>query len=161
MTSANKTAGEGKQIVASNRKARFDYEILEVIEAGLALVGSEVKAIRDGKAALEGSFGRIENDELFLYNLYIPTYGHAHIDIPEPRRTRKLLVKRGEIKRLTGKMQGKPLTLVPLELYFKRGWAKIELALARGKKGKDRRDSIRKKDQSRELERSFKGRFKL
>lgn len=161
MTSATKAAGEGKKIVASNRKARFDYEILEVVEAGLSLKGSEVKALRDGKAVLEGSFGRIDSDELYLYNLYIPPYGHAHIDLPEPRRTRKLLIKRGELNRLSGKMQGKALTLVPLELYFKRGWAKIELALARGKKGRDRRDSIRKKDQARELERSFKGRFKL
>lgn len=161
MNSATKGSGEGRKIVASNRKARFHYEILDTIEAGLSLVGAEVKSLRDSKAVLEGSFGRIERGELYLYNLHIAPYGHAHIDIPDPRRTRKLLVKRGELKRLADKMLGKALTLVPLELYFKHGWAKVELALARGKKGRDRRDSIRKKDEARELERSFKGRFKL
>ncbi|MBI4345537.1 MAG: SsrA-binding protein SmpB [Elusimicrobia bacterium] len=159
MTSATK--GEGRKIVASNRKARYDYEIVETVEAGLSLVGAEVKSLRGGKAVLEGSFGRIEGDELFLYNLHIAPYGFAHVDVPDPRRTRKLLVKRGELNRLSGKMQGKPLTLIPLELYFRHGWAKVELGLARSKKGRDRRDAIRKKDQSRELERSFKGRFKL
>ena len=154
-------ATEGRTLVASNRKARFHYEILEVIEAGLSLMGPEVKSLRQGKAVLEGSFARAENGELFLYNLHITPYGFANIDVPDPRRTRKLLVRRAELNRLAGKMQGKPLTLVPLELYVKHGWAKVQLALARGKKGPDRRDSIRKKDQARELERSFKGRFKL
>ena len=161
MATARKDAPDGKKIVASNRKARYDYEILEVCEAGLSLVGSEVKSLRLGKAVLDGSFARVESGELFLYNLHIPTYGFAHIDVPDTRRTRKLLVKRSELKRLESRLQGKALTLVPLELYFKRGWAKVELALAKGRRGHDRRDSIRKKDEARELERSFKGRFKL
>ena len=158
---ARKDDAEGRKLVASNRKARYDYEILEVLEAGLSLVGAEVKSLREGKAVLEGSFGRVEKGELFIFNLYIAPYPHAHVDPPEPRRTRKLLVNRREVVRLETRMRGKGLTLVPLALYFKRGWAKVEMALARGKRGPDRRESIRKREETRELERSFKGRIKL
>ncbi|MBI4423962.1 MAG: SsrA-binding protein SmpB [Elusimicrobia bacterium] len=156
-----KENAEGRLIVASNRKARFHYEILETLEAGLSLLGPEVKSLRGGKAVLEGSFARIEGSELFLYNLHIAPYAFTQIEPPDPKRTRKLLLRRPELNRLAGRMQGKAFALVPLELYFKRGWAKIELALAKGKRGPDRRDSIRKKDEAREMERSFKGRFKL
>ena len=154
-------SSEGRLLVASNRKARHHYEILEVVEAGMSLLGPEVKSLRQGKAVLDGSFARLEGSELFLYNLHIAPYAFTRVEAPEPTRTRKLLLRRPELERLAAKLQGKALTLVPLELYFKRGWAKVELGLARGKRGPDRRDTLRKKDQNRELERSFKGRFKL
>ena len=156
-----RNAPEGKKVVASNRKARYDYEILEVYEAGLSLVGAEVKSLRAGKAVLEGSFARSEKGELYLYNMYIAPYSHAHLDLPDSRRTRKLLMRRVELKRLAARLSAKAVTIVPLQLYFKHGWAKVELALAKGKKGPDRRETLRKKEETRELERSFKGRFKL
>ncbi len=151
---------DGKWIVASNRKARHQYEILEVFEAGLHLLGPEVKSLRQGKAVLEGSFARMDDAELFLYNMHIQPYAFAKTEIPDPTRTRKLLLKRREIERLEGKLKTKGLSLVPLELYFKRGWAKVALALGKGRRGPDKRDSIRKKEERRSMDRSFKGRFK-
>ena len=164
MTFYMKSKGSGKAedkiVVATHRKARAIYEILDTWEAGLHLRGSEVKALRAGKAVLDGCYGRIDNGQLFLFNFYIPPYEFASIDVPEPRRTRKLLLHRQEIDKIAGKLQGKGLTLVPLEVYFRKGWAKVAVGLARGKTGADRRDDLKKKAEKREAEKSFKGSYR-
>ena len=152
--------GPKKILVATNRKARHHYEILEVFEAGLVLKGPEVKSLRAGKLALEGCFARVDGGEMFLHNLHISPYPQNTGEQLEPDRTRKLLMHAKEIRRLGGNRDLKGLTLVPLEIYFKDGWAKVALALAKGKRGPDKRDSLKKKQASRELERSFKGKFK-
>jgi SsrA-binding protein len=161
MTSGAKDKKPDKITVASNRKARFHYEILEVYEAGLSLKGPEVKSLRASKATLEGSFARVEGPEVHLHNLYIAPYAQNTSEEISPTRTRKLLLRRKEIDKLRGSQETKGLTLVPLEIYFKNGWAKISLALAKGKRGPDKRESLRKKDAAREMERSFKGKFKV
>jgi SsrA-binding protein len=142
--------------IAVNRRARFEYHIEETFEAGLVLLGSEVKALREGKANLKDSYGRIDNDELFLSNAHISPYGPASQFGHEPTRTRKLLLRRDEISRLTGKVKERGLTLVPLRLYFKNGRVKVELALARGKKHHDKRDTIREREVRREMDRAMK-----
>jgi len=158
---SKKEEKETKQVVASHRKARQFYEILEVFEAGLSLAGPEVKSLREGRASLDGCFGRHEAEELFLFNFYIPPYKfNTASGSLDPRRTRKLLMKRSEIHRIARTLQTKGFTLVPLEVYFRRGWAKVALALARGKKGPDRRDDLRKKAVLREAEKSFKGKYR-
>lgn len=151
---------EEKIVVATHRKARHAYEILEVYEAGLSLLGPEVKSLRSGRASLDGCFGRCEKGELFLFNFYIPPYPFAAGDPPDPRRARKLLLRKVEIRKIAGRLQAKGLALVPLEVYFRRGWAKAALALGRGKKGPDRREDLKKRALSREAEKSFKGKFK-
>jgi SsrA-binding protein len=151
-------AGSEKIVAATHRKARHFYEILETFEAGINLLGGEVKSLREGRASLDGCFGRIENGTLQLFNFFIPPYRFTTEEPPDPRRTRTLLMHRREIDRLSSRMIGKGLTLVPLEVYFKRGWAKVELGLARGRKGPDRRDVIKKRDVDRETQRSFRGR---
>lgn len=145
-----------ENVICVNRKARFDYFIEETFEAGLVLVGSEVKSLREGKAHLKDSFGRIGKGEAFLLKAYISPYPAASGLNHEPERTRKLLLHQREIQRLTGKVKERGLTLVPLKLYFKNGRAKVELALARGKKMYDKRDTIRRKETRREVERSLK-----
>ena len=156
-----KEAGDEKQVVATHRKARRFYEILEGFEAGLSLVGPEVKSLRDGQASLDGCFGRHENGELFLFNFYIPPYKfNTASEALDPRRTRKLLMRKGDIVRIGRSLQTKGLTLIPLEVYFRRGWAKVALALARGKRGPDRRDDLKKKAAYREAEKSFKGKYR-
>ncbi len=155
---AHKTDKE--QVVCVNRRARFEYFIEESFEAGLALVGSEVKALRDGKAQLTDSYGRIGKGEAFLHKAHINPYGASSGLNHEPTRTRKLLLHKREILRLTGKVKERGLTLVPLRIYFKNGLAKVEMALARGKKAYDKRDSIRRKEVRREVERSLKTRQK-
>ena len=151
-----------KKVVASHRKARQYYEILETYEAGLALLGPEVKSLRLGKASLDGCFGRANGSgELQLFNFYIPPYSFNTSSEPlDPRRSRKLLLHRAEIEKITGKLLTKGLTLVPLEVYFRKGWAKVSLGLARGKTGPDRRADLKKKDLTREAEKSFKGKYK-
>ena len=141
--------------IAVNRRARHEFLIEETVEAGIALMGSEVKALRDGKANLKDSFGRIENGEVWLWNAHISPYGPASQFGHEPTRTRKLLLHRQEIERLHGKVKERGLTLVPLRLYFKNGRAKVELGLARGKKVHDKRDSIRDREQRREIDRAL------
>jgi len=150
--------GEGEKVVCVNRKARHDYHIEEVFEAGLVLTGSEVKSLRDGRANLKDSYGRILKDEAFLLNAHISPYPAANRFNHDPTRTRKLLLHKQEIRRLAGKVQERGLTLIPLKLYFKNGRAKVELALARGKKLYDKRESLRKKAAQREIERSLKSR---
>ena len=155
-----KTDAADKKVVATHRKARQFYEILETYEAGLSLRGSEVKSLRAGRASLDGCFGREDKGELYLFNFYIPPYQFTTQDAPDPRRARKLLMHKGEIRRIAGKLQTKGLALVPLEVYFRSGWAKASLALARGKRGPDRREELKKRDQAREAEKSFKGKYR-
>ncbi|MCX7826268.1 MAG: SsrA-binding protein SmpB [Verrucomicrobiae bacterium] len=138
--------------IATNRKARRDYAILETIEAGLALTGTEVKSLRAGHASLNEAFARIERDEVWLCNAHIPEYTHGNIWNHSPTRPRKLLLHRDQIDRLKGRLITKGLALVPLQLYFnKRGIAKVELALARGKTVGDRREDIKRKTAEREM----------
>jgi SsrA-binding protein len=144
------------KIVCQNKKARYDYEIIEVIEAGMVLLGTEVKSLRQGRANLKDSYARIREGELFLMQCHISPYTHAYYDNHEPDRARKLLVHKREIKRLQGKTQEKGLTLVPLKIYFKDGKAKVELALARGKRSYDKRETLKRKTEERELERAIK-----
>ncbi|MCK6557292.1 SsrA-binding protein SmpB [Candidatus Binatia bacterium] len=144
--------------VAVNRRARHDYFIEETIEAGLVLTGSEVKSLRDGKAQLKDSYGRISRGEVFLFNAHINEYTPASRFGHDPRRTRKLLLHRREIERLGGKIKEKGLTLVPLRIYFKHGRAKVELGLGRGKKLYDKREAIKERETRREVERAVRGR---
>jgi len=146
-------------VIATNRKARHDYHILQTIEAGIVLTGTEVKSLRLGRANLKDSYARVEGGELFLYNMHISPYEQGNRYNPDPKRRRKLLLHSYEIRRLVGKVQEKGLTLVPLKLYFNRGNAKVELALARGKKEYDKRRAIAERDARREMERGFKERY--
>ncbi len=144
------------KIVATNKKAYHDYHIEESYEAGIMLKGTEVKSLREGRANLKDSFARVENEEIFLYNCHISPYSHGNIANHDPLRTRKLLMHKGEIQRLMGKMMQKGYTLLPLKIYFKDGKAKVELALAKGKKQYDKREDIKKRDAAREMEKAFK-----
>lgn len=149
---AKKSAGgPRRKIVADNRRARFDYEILDTYEAGLALVGSEVKSLRQGRASLADSYAATERGELWLLNAHIPEYGLANRFNHEPKRPRKLLLHRREVDRLAGAVEREGLTVVPLKLYFNdRGRAKVELALARGKKLHDKRETEKQRSWNRE-----------
>ena len=146
------------KIVCQNKKARHDYNIIEVIEAGMVLLGTEVKSLREGRANLKDSYARIRDGELYLVQAHITPYSHASYDNHDPERVRKLLVHKRELKRLTGKTQEKGLTLVPLKIYFKDGKAKVELALASGKKSYDKRETLKRQTQKREMERAIKER---
>lgn len=151
---------ESKGIVITNRKARHDYHIIETMEAGIALQGSEVKSLRAGKANLRDSFARVENGEVVLYNAHISHYDKASHFNHEPRRPRKLLLHKREINRLAGSVKEKGYTLVPLKIYFNsRGLAKVELALAKGKRLYDKREAIARRDAQREMARVLKGRL--
>jgi SsrA-binding protein len=151
---------KGRKVVASNRKARHDYAILDTYEAGLSLTGTEVKSLRMGRASLVDAFGQERDGEIYLYGMHIPEYIQGSWTNHEPRRTRKLLLKRMEIVRLIGKLQETGLTLVPLSLYFADGWAKVELGLARGKKSYDKRQDLAKRDADREINRAMGRRAK-
>ncbi|HBL15530.1 MAG: SsrA-binding protein [Elusimicrobia bacterium GWA2_69_24] len=155
-----KEKDDARTVIATNRKAFHNFEILDTYEAGLSLKGPEVKSLRAGQLRLEGSYARVDGDEVFLHNLHINPYAQNTSEELPPVRTRKLLLRRGEIKRLRDSQDTRSVTLVPLEAYFLRGWAKIRLAVAKGKKGPDKRESIKKRETSRELARSFKGKFK-
>lgn len=146
--------------VATNRRARHKFELLDRYEAGIALLGTEVKALRLGNAQLADSFATIDDGEVWLRNFHIPPYPPATINNHEPERPRKLLLKKYEIERLSGSLSKKGLTLVPVRVYFKGPLAKVELALARGKEGKDRRREIADRDVRRDVEREFKGRYR-
>lgn len=145
---------ESVKLVARNRKAQHEYQILESWEAGLVLLGSEVKALREGSASLSDAFARLEDGEAWLYNLHIGPYGPAGPDAHEFKRPRKLLMHRQELRRLIGKVEQSGLTLVPLEVYFRDGVAKVKLALARGKKVRDKRQDIKRRDAEREIARA-------
>jgi SsrA-binding protein len=146
---------QGRKLVASNKKARHDYAILETFEAGLVLTGTEVKSLRAGRASLVDGFAQESNGEMMLYAVHIPEYTQGTWTNHEPRRTRKLLLKRVEINKLLGKVQEGGLTLVPLSLYFSDGWAKVELGLARGKKAYDKRNDLAERDANREISRAL------
>jgi SsrA-binding protein len=146
---------KGRKLIASNRRARHDYTIVDTYEAGIALMGTEVKSLRAGRASLVDSFAQEKDGEIFLYNLHIPEYAMGTWTNHEPRRTRKLLLRRDEIRRLIGKTRESGLTLVPLSLYFSNGWAKVELGLARGKKSYDKRQTLAKRDAEREISRAM------
>ncbi|MEU8296844.1 SsrA-binding protein SmpB [Micromonospora sp. NPDC048909] len=144
---------KGRKVVASNRKARHDYAILDTYEAGMALTGTEVKSLRAGRASLVDAFAQERNGELYLHGMHIPEYTQGTWTNHEPRRTRKLLLNRMEIDRLIGKTREGGHTLVPLQVYFADGWAKVEIALAKGKKSYDKRQDLAKRDADREIAR--------
>ena len=144
------------ETVATNREARHNYHILETFEAGIALQGAEVKSLRDKKANLNDSFARIDDGELFLFNLHISPYPQAGRFAPDPTRRRKLLVHKFQMKKLLVDLSQKGLTLVPLKIYFTRGIAKTEIALVKGKKLYDRREDIKKRDSDRDLRREIR-----
>jgi SsrA-binding protein len=148
----------GRKIAARNRKARHEYEILETYEAGLVLKGPEVKSIRDGKVSFQDAFARVERGEVWLHSLHISPYEQANRYNVDPLRPRKLLLRTDEIRRLAGKVEEKGLTLVPLEIYFVRGYAKVLMAVARGKKLHDKRETLKRKDQEREARRAMEAR---
>ena len=144
------------KVVAENRKARHEYIIEDKYEAGIVLAGTEVKSLRMGKANLKDSYARIKNGEVFVYQMHIGAYPFAYFDNHDPLRPRKLLMHHYEIKKLYGKVNEKGYSLIPLRLYFKAGKAKLSLALARGKQSHDKRETIRRRDQKRELDRERK-----
>ena len=145
---------DGRQTMARNRRARYDYEILEVVEAGLSLLGPEVKSIRSGKASIAEAFAHFEGTELFLKGMHIPEYSHTGYTEHEPRRARKMLLHKKELTKLAAAVARDGLTLIPLELYFKKGRAKIELALVRGRKRRDKRQALKEKAAKQEMRRS-------
>lgn len=144
------------KLIVSNRKARHEYQVLETYEAGLVLQGTEVKSLRQGRANLQDAFARFEGGELWLYNLHISPYEPGNRFNHDPLRPRKLLLNRRELRKLVGQVEQKGLTLVPLDLHFRRGLAKVTLALARGKKLHDKREDVRKRDAEREIARGYK-----
>ena len=151
-------AEQGTKIVARNKRARHDYAIEDVVEAGLVLTGTEVKSLRAGRASLTDGFGLITDSEAWLHGVHIPEYTQGTWTNHEPRRVRKLLLHRKEIERLARSTQERGLTLVPLSLYFKDGKAKIELGLARGKRTYDKRQDLAKRDAAREVDRELRRR---
>jgi len=150
----------GRKLIAQNRKARHDYAIVDTFEAGVVLTGTEVKSLRLGRASLVDGFATIDDGEIFLRNVHIPVYEQGSWTNHEPRRTRKLLLHRGEILRLIGKTKESGLTLVPLSLYFFNGKVKVELALARGKKSYDKRQDLARRDADKEVRRAIGRRAK-
>ncbi|GAA4677753.1 SsrA-binding protein SmpB [Streptomyces chumphonensis] len=145
----------GRKLIAQHKKARHDYLILDTYECGLVLTGTEVKSLRQGRASLVDGFAQLDGGEMWLHNVHIPEYSQGTWTNHSARRKRKLLMHRAEIDKLTGKLQESGLTLVPLALYFKDGRAKIELALARGKREYDKRQTLREKQDRREAERAI------
>ena len=155
---ANKEAAPAEKLVCVNRQARHNYFIDETYEAGMVLVGSEVKSLRDGKANLSDSYAQIRKGEAFLINFHISPYPGANQFNHEPTRTRKLLLNAREIDRLTGKTKERGLTVIALKVYFKNGRAKVEIGLGRGKKLYDKRDTLKRKNAERDIERSLRTR---
>lgn len=150
----------GRKVIATNRKARHDYSIEDVFEAGVMLTGTEVKSLRLGRASLVDGFATIDDGEIYLRNVHIPEYEQGSWTNHEPRRTRKLLLHKSEIERLIGKTRESGLTLVPLSLYFSSGKVKVELALARGKRTYDKRQDLARRDADREVQRALGRRSK-
>ena len=149
---------EPQKLIANNKKAYHEYFIDETYEAGIALHGTEVKSMRMGKCSIKESYIRIENGEVFVYGMHVSPYEKGNIFNKDPLRVKKLLMHKYEINKLAGKVAEKGYTLVPLQVYFRNGRVKTQIGLARGKKLYDKRESIAKKDQRREMEREFKGR---
>ncbi|GAC1452432.1 MAG: hypothetical protein NVSMB9_37370 [Isosphaeraceae bacterium] len=161
---ANKGQPKGKdddvriKIVARNRRARFEYDLIETIEAGLVLTGTEVKSLRNGKASLEESYAANDHGEVWLHGCDIPEYLQANRMNHKPKRPRKLLLHRKEIDKIIARSSEKGLTLIPLKIYFKDGTAKVEICIARGRKLYDKRDALKKKDARRDIDRATRGR---
>lgn len=156
---ADRSAREQAQkIIAENRKAFHDYHILDTYEAGIALLGTEIKAIREGQVNLRDSFGRVERGEVFLHNMHIGSYSRRGYANHEPTRLRKLLLHKHEIRRLIGRTVERGMTLVPLRLYYKNGRVKVALGLAKGKKAADRREAIKRREVERETRAAIKER---
>ena len=143
------------KVLVSNRKARADYKIFEAIEAGIQLKGSEVKSLREGKGALADSFARIENDQIFLYNCHISPYSHKGYEEIDPLRLKRLLLHKREITKLRVQTSQRGFSLIPLQLYLKKGMVKVELALAKGKKHYDKRADIKRREQDLEVRRAL------
>ena len=146
----------GVKIICQNRKAAHDYFIDETMEAGIALLGPEVKSLREGRGSLVDSYARVKRGEVFLYNMHITPYPYAHHVNLDPVRTRKLLLNKKEIRRLLGKTEEKGYTLIPTKVYFARGRVKVEIALAKGKRKYDKRRALKEKDLKREIEEAKK-----
>lgn len=145
----------GRQVVARNRKARHEYDILETVEAGIELRGPEVKSLRAGHVSFQDAFARVESGEVWLYSLHISPYEQANRANVDPLRTRRLLLNRQEIRKLVGQVEEKGNTLIPLDIYFVRGYAKLTLAIARGRKLHDKRDALKQKQLDREARRAI------
>ena len=145
---------QGRKLIAQNRKARHDYSIESTFEAGIVLTGTEVKSLRAGRATLTDGFATIDDGEAWLRGVHIPEYDLGTWNNHEPRRTRKLLLKRDELRKIAGKLKESGLTLVPLALYFKDGYAKVEIAVARGRKNYDKRQAIAERESTREIQRA-------
>ncbi|MFA6549591.1 MAG: SsrA-binding protein SmpB [Candidatus Margulisiibacteriota bacterium] len=145
------------KVVAENRKARFNYNILEVYKTGLVLTGNEVKSLRQGKVSLQDSFGRVENGEIWVFGMHINPYSAADQTKINPLRQRKVLLQKKEVVKLVGKVAEKGLTLIPLKVYFDGNWAKLDLALAKSKKKYEKREKLRRREVQREIQRVFKG----
>lgn len=155
-SSASKSDKPPLKLVSDNRRARHEYEILETVECGIQLQGTEVKSMRNGQCTLQDAFARIEEGEVWLFNCYIAPYDHGNRFNHEPRRKRRLLLHSREILKLHQKIKEKGLTLIPLKVFFKRNWVKVDLALARGKQLHDKRDSIAKRETKRQLDKIAK-----
>lgn len=149
---------EGSRIAVQNRKARHEFHVLETWEAGLVLQGTEVKSLRMGRANLQDAFARVDAGELWLYNVHISPYEQGNRFNHDPLRPRKLLMHRGQLRKLVGQVEQQGLTLVPLDIHFTRGIAKVSLALVKGKKLHDKRDALRERADRRDVERAFKNR---
>lgn len=147
-----------ERVVCQNRKASHEYMIDETFEAGMVLLGPEVKSLREGKASLVDSYAKVKLAEIFLYNMHITPYPYAHHMKLDPTRPRKLLIQKKDIKRLIGKTEERGYTLIPLKVYFSGGWAKVQLALAKGKRKVDKRRILKEKEMKREIEQARKKR---
>lgn len=154
----DKADDESFKIVARNRRARHEFDLLDSIEAGIVLTGTEVKSLRNGKASLEESYAGLDQGEVWLYGCDIPEYLQANRMNHKPKRPRKLLLHRGEINKLIAKSSEKGLTIVPLKIYFKDGMAKVEICVARGRKTYDKREALKKQDAKRDIDRAIRGR---
>ena len=152
------TGRGAERLIADNRKARRDYELSDTFEAGIALLGTEVKAIREGRVNLKDSFGRVESGEVFLHNVHISPYSHRGYADHEPLRRRKLLLRKDEIRKLIGRTVERGCTLVPVRMYFKNGRVKVALSIGKGKKTHDKRETIRRREIDRETRALLKGR---
>ena len=150
--------GEGETLIADNRKAFFDYHVLDTFEAGVVLAGAEVKGIREGRANLRDSYARVESGEIWLYNVHINPYSHRGYTNHEPKRRRKLLLRRVEIRKLIGKTIEKGMTLVPTRMYFRNGYGKVAVSLAIGTKAHDKRETIKRRETDRETRAAVKER---
>lgn len=145
-----------EKLISDNRKARHDYKLFDTYEAGIVLLGTEVKAIREGRVNLRDSYGRLEKGELFLYNVHISPYSHRGYADHEPMRRRKLLLNKREIRKLVGKVVERGMTLVPVRMYFKRGRVKVAISLAKGKRDYDKRETVRAREADREARAAIK-----